>query len=192
MSKRGYDYARARAAAVARAVLESDALAAHRIADDPSSVATLDATLVERALRAADRTFADYLDLVTGAKQAKHATASRVTREIRDRGLAAHCLDREHVGALARPMMRVRSRRGTAGPATHPGASRPDAMADRISRARAIAAHDITRAVAAWKATKGRDAKARKRLAGKIRAILHVWQDDAVVLDAARAAGWRV
>jgi hypothetical protein len=83
--QRGYFYARERAGAVARAMLESGAS-------------------IDRAAKSADRVYADTMALATGEKCAKPATAARITREIRTGDRAVQYADREQVtGALYAP-----------------------------------------------------------------------------------------
>lgn len=121
------------------------------------------------------------------------ATAARVDRAIRESNSASrYALDPSVSGALYAPTMRVKAKSGAGIVADRPASYSPDACAARLDSARAVAIREIERAIASWKASKGRDKIAAAKHAKRIAGMLHTWEHDAIVTESARTAGWRI
>lgn len=180
MNDQGYGYARQRAGAVVRAMLDGGASE-------------------DAALKAGDRTFNDAVKIATGERSAKAATAASVTQKLRaeidDRpdGKAQtmpavrYALDQSVTGGLVRLTMRVKP-----GQRLH-DTDRPklstDGGAERIRAARGVACSDLTRAFACRSRASG---AARKALTAQIRAIVRIWHDDPTVAEICRANDWSI
>ena len=169
--QRGYFYARERAGSVARAMIDGGA--------SP-----------DRTLATADRVFSDTLDLATGKKCAKPATAARLTREIRQGDRAVAFADRsDQTGALHSLKMRVK-KCANVNVADRPASYPADMCAARIDSARTATVRELESAIRAFRS--GRNGAAKDAARGKIRAILHTWDGDCVIRDTAVNAGWRL
>ncbi len=144
------------------------------------------------------RVSGDLLDAaVSAARYYSHgadgqaAVATRITRALRaeDAPAVRWALDPSVTGALVRPRMRVR-RAAPPLPQSRPSLARADFVAARAQAARGIAIRDLTLAISTFRA--GRNTAVKNAARSKIRAILHTWQDDTLVAQAAIAAGWRM